>query len=390
MRSEQLQPYLQPFRNEKTVIVHDQNVSDIITGILANHDRYKREYDKIAQHFAGRNAYETGRNIWQFLKDNVTYKVEPDSRQMLKSPAAIIAPGTTSDCKNYSLFTGGILDALNRKGARIPWVYRFSSYRIFDKVPQHVFVVMYPNTNREVWIDAVLPYYDEHKQYYYKVDKKVNNMSLIALAGFDDIAGVGKRGDKRRAFFAKLKKDIQKAGKFVTKFGASPARNAFLELTKLNFRSLATNLKKKNDKDPAAVRKFWENLGGNYASLVKNIEKGATHKRLGAVEDVAAMGVEPVTTAALIAAGSAIAIAAIQKLGLGKGEAGGDTSGADAATFEKGKADYDTSVKNDIFKEADGQETANGDKILKGEGGLTKYLLIGGAALAAFMLFRKK
>ena len=210
MRREQLQPYLQPFKNEKTVIVHDQNVSDIITGILANHDRYKREYDKIAQHFAGSNAYETGRNIWQFLKDNVRYKVEPDSRQMLKSPAAIIAPGTTSDCKNYSLFTGGILDALNRKGARIPWVYRFSSYRIFDKVPQHVFVVMYPNTSREIWVDAVLPYYDEHKQYYYKVDKKVNNMSLIALAGFDDMAGVGKRGDKRRAFFAKLKKDIQK------------------------------------------------------------------------------------------------------------------------------------------------------------------------------------
>ena len=154
---------------------------------------------------------------------------------------------------------------------------------------------------------------------------------------------------------------------------------------------MATNLKKKNDKDPQAVRKFWENLGGNYSSLVKNIETGAKNKRLGAVEDVAAIGVvDPVTMSAIIAAGGAIAIAAINKLGLGKGEAGGDTSAADAATFEKGKADYDTAVKNDIFKEAEGQETANGDKILKGEGGLTKYLLIGGAALAAFMIFRKK
>ena len=380
-----IRPYLQPFRNERKVLIHDQNVSDIITGILANHDRYKGQYDKIAQFFKGNSNYETGRNIWQFLKDNVRYKVEPDSRQMLKSPAAIIAPGTTSDCKNYSLFTGGILDALNRQGERIPWVYRFSSYRLLDRVPQHVFVVMYPGTNKEIWIDAVLPYYNEHKQYYYKVDKKVKNMSLIALAGIgDELAGIGKKGEKRRKFFKKLAESIKKTGKFAIKWSATPARNAFLQMVRLNVRSLGTNLKRKNDQDPGAVRKFWENLGGNYGKLTAAIEHGARQKRLGEIEDGHAIGVDPVTMSALIAAGSAIAVAAVNKLGLGSKE--------DAQKIEEGKAAYDQQVKNDIMKEAEGQETSSGDKILKGQGGFnTKTLLmLGGAGLLAYLIFKKK
>lgn len=382
----QIRPYLQPFRNERKVLIHDQSVSDIIQGILGNHDRYTSQYDKIAHFFKGANNYETGRNIWQFLKDNVSYRVEPDSRQMLKSPAAIIAPGTTSDCKNYSLFTGGILDALNRQGGKIPWCYRFSSYRLLDRVPQHVFVVMYPGTSKEIWIDAVLPYYNEHKQYYYKVDKKVGNMSLIALAGIgDEMAGIGKKGEKRKKFFKKLADKIKATGKFVTKFGAAPARAGFLVMVKLNIRSLGTNLKKKNDSQPQQVRKFWEDLGGDYTKLTKAIEHGARQKRLGEIEDAHALGViDPVTLSALIAAGSAIAIAAVNKLNLGGKE--------DTAKFEQGKAAYDESVKGDIMKEAEGQETAAGDKIIKGEGGLnTKtIMLLGGAGLLAFLLLRKK
>lgn len=384
--AEHIRPYLQPFRNERKVLIHDQSVSDIIQGILANHDRYKGQYDKIAHFFKGANNYETGRNIWQFLKDNVKYKVEPDSRQMLKSPAAIIAPGTTSDCKNYSLFTGGILDALNRLGSKIPWCYRFSSYRLLDRVPQHVFVVMYPGTSKEIWIDAVLPYYNEHKQYYYKVDKKVKNMSLIALAGIgDEMAGIGKKGEKRRKFFKKLAEKIKSVAKFQLKFSLAFARNSFLEMVRLNVRSLGTNLKKKNDSEPQKVRQFWENLGGDYAKLVKAIEHGASKKRLGEIEEIRALGVvDPVTLSALIAAGSTIAIAAINKLGVGKRE--------DEKKLEEGKAAYNESVKGDIMKEAEGQETAAGDKILKGEGGVnTKtIMLLGGAGLLAFLLLRKK
>jgi hypothetical protein len=297
---------------------------------------------------------------------------------MLKSPAAIIAPGTTSDCKNYSLFTGGILDALNRKGAKIPWVYRFSSYRLLDKMPQHVFVVMYPGTNKEIWIDAVLPYYNQHKQYYYKTDRKVKNMSLIALSGIEDHLSIGKRGDKRRNFFKKLKEDIKKAGKFYVKIAAAGPRNAALALIKLNFRSIATNLDKKIQTEPKKVQQFWESIGGNWNKLHTAVDQGKHHKRLGEVD--AAIGIEPATTSALIAAGSAVLIAMVSKLGLSGGK-----------DIQDAKDSADKDVIADINKEADGQETKTGDSILKAGGMDFKNIaIIGGAALVGFMLLKKR
>ena len=38
---------LSPFINEQRVIIDNQGVNDIISGMLNTHDRYKSEYDKI-------------------------------------------------------------------------------------------------------------------------------------------------------------------------------------------------------------------------------------------------------------------------------------------------------------------------------------------------------
>jgi hypothetical protein len=298
--------HLRPFENRRDILVHDQDVSDIITGILNTHQLYKSEYDKIAPYFVGSNNYQTGKNIWNFLKKNVRYKVEPESAQMLKSPAAIIT-GTvngrtnTSDCKNYSLFTGGILDAINRAGGRIDWCYRFASYKVWDKIPQHVFCVINPDTNKEIWVDAVLPTYDNKKGYYYKTDKKVNNMALVALAG--TMAGKKERQqkkaakkqtkaekkatnkEKRKKFFQKVKAAAKKAGKLVLKYNpaTATARNAFLALTRLNVRSLATSLQRLKNKGNNEVQTMWTKLGGNVTALNSAIDAGAKKKRLGAI-----------------------------------------------------------------------------------------------------------
>jgi hypothetical protein len=384
MRSEHLQPYLIPFQNKKHILIHDQSVGDIITGLLSTHDRYKREYDKICNQFNAGIAENIGFKIWKFLKDNVRYRVEPDSRQMLKSPAAIIQPGTTSDCKNYSLFTGGILDALERKGIKIPWCYRFSSYRLLERTPQHVFVVMYPGTSREIWIDAVLSDYNSHKQYYYKIDKKPKNMSLISLAGIDDVFSIGKKGEKRKAFFKKLKENIKKAGKFTVKIAAAGPRNAALALIKLNFRSAGTNIAKKIKTDPNSVKKFWESLGGNFQKLQTAVSQGEKKKRLGSVEDIDAIGlIDPASQAALISAGGALLLVMVQKLGIGTKE--------DAQSLQTEKDKADQQVLADIDKEAAGQETTTGNEIVKSEGGNIKTIaIVAGAGLAAYFLIKKK
>lgn len=301
---EQILNKLPPFNNRRDVLVNDQDVADIITGILATHQQYAKQYDKIAPYFIGANNYETGRNIWTFLKNNVQYKVEPESAQMLKSPAAIVT-GTvngrtnTSDCKNMSLFTGGVLSAINRAGGRINWAYRFASYKLWDKVPQHVFVVINPDTNNEIWVDAVLPTYNNKKQYYYKTDKKVNNMALVALSGTMAGKGKAKRQQKkaekqankgnakerRKQFFKKLKDKAKKAGKLILKYNPATAasRNAFLLLVKVNARSLATNLKKLKDRGNTEAQTLWTKIGGNVATLNAAIDSGAKKKRLGVI-----------------------------------------------------------------------------------------------------------
>lgn len=407
---------LRPFANKEHILVNDQQVSDIITGLLNTHNQYKSEYDKIASGFKGRTDKETGKKIYTFLKNNVNYVIEPDSRQTLKSPAAILYTGKTtgSDCKNYSLFTGGILSALNRKGANIKWCYRFASYRMFDKMPHHVFVVINPNTNNEIWVDAVLPKFNLHKQYYYKTDKKVNDMALVAVAG---IGASKKRQEKRAAKKAakpakkaarkellkkkatKLKSSIKKAGKVTLKFAAAPVRNSFLLLVKLNFKNLAGKLQRGIDKAPDKIKTFWENAGGSYKTLTIAVGQGIKKKAIGVVGMQLGAAPVPAAAAAVTAAPLLVKVASVLK-----------SIGIDPETIIDFASDKLKQVANEKLEKINEQaeaekeavkqevkETAQAlDKASEEEtgtgGGINKTLLIGGAVGVAALLFltRKK
>jgi len=174
---------LEPFTNFKKVLIEDQNTSDIIQGILDNHNNYEKEYDKISEMFIGDNEVETAKNVFKFLKDNVPYYVEPIEKQTLRSPSAIISIKEGADCKSYASFINGIMSSLNRKGIfRVPLAYRFASYRYDTREPQHVFSVLYPSTKYEVWVDPVLNKFDQRKEPVYIKDKKIK-MALIAMSG---------------------------------------------------------------------------------------------------------------------------------------------------------------------------------------------------------------
>lgn len=172
---------LAPFNNYRKVVSADQTVTDIIDGIVNTHYQYAEEYDKISNYFVGESELETARNIWNFLKSNVPYYIESTNNQTLRSPSAIVAmPG---DCKSYALFANGVLDSLNRKGIfQVPLAFRFAGYKDSSREPQHVFAVMYPGTKREIWIDPVLPRFNEKRQPSFYKDKKIK-MALIALSG---------------------------------------------------------------------------------------------------------------------------------------------------------------------------------------------------------------
>jgi len=174
---------LAPFNNFKKVLIEDQNTGDIIQGILDNHNNYESQYDKISEMFIDDNEVETAKNVFEFLKDNVPYYVEPIEKQTLRSPSAIISIKEGADCKSYASFINGIMSSLNRKGIfKVPLAYRFASYRYDTREPQHVFAVLYPGTKNEVWVDPVLNKFDQRKEPVFIKDKKIK-MALIAMSG---------------------------------------------------------------------------------------------------------------------------------------------------------------------------------------------------------------
>jgi hypothetical protein len=444
---------LSPFDNVKHIVKHDQSVGDIMQGILQTHENYKTEYDKIAMDFAGKTTREIAQKIWSYLKHHVKYEAEGDDEQFLKSPAAILATCRTtgSDCKNFSLFAGGILAALNRRGYKIPFSYRFASYRLNEKLPQHVFVVINPKTKNEIWLDPVLPQFDWHKQYYYSIDKKPK-IALVSLHGVPDgrgdmmrvikpensasanrimtIEGIFNKHDfasyspsinvhhllkentddsignfwkdakklltkkGRKEFFKGILKSIKKVGKFILKFAASPVRNAFLLLVRFNFRSLATNLKKvidagKGDK----IFDIFENFGGDRSKLKIAIGNGAKEKRLGEIGFAPAVAAAVPVASPLVLQVMRFIKPLLEKLGISKEDIEKTEQVATDAVEAKKKE-----VLDDIQKEADGKETQTGDKVVddvksgkaEGKKGFDmKYVAIAAAAAGALLLLKK-
>ena len=367
MNSKVLLNYLQPYKGVKHLIKKNQNVEDIIKAILKAHEQHRAEYKKIALQFKGQNVRETAKNIWTYLKRNVPYKEEPEHNQTIKSPSAIIVTGMynteRNDCKNYSLFASGILQGLNDLGYKIPYSFRFASYGM-EKTPGHVFVVVNPGTNNEIWIDPVLKEFDLKKPYTHAKDKKM----MYSISG----VGIGK--PKKRIF---------------AKIALSPARNAFLALVALNFRNLAVKLRAADTKTPGKLKNWWEKLGGRYQTLLNNVKKGEKKRRLLGDEtmgEIASLG-------ALIAAASAI----IAKIGqflkenginpddlvrLGKDALNNAVKNKMVATEEMGEqeaAETETTLT----------ETGNAPQRPEGTGrNMLPIILIGGAA--AFFLLRKK
>jgi hypothetical protein len=273
---------LTPLHGINKVIKITQSVGDIISGILNTHNYWRSDYYKICLNFNEKTPYLIGKKIFDFLKGHTHYVIESDGHQTLRSPAAILKLGSDKkiglDCKSYSLFIGGVLDALNRKGKNINWCYRFASYKFTDKLPHHVFVVINPGSSKEIWIDPVLPSYNEKKQYFYKVDRKPKNMALIQVSGIGRRKKTKQERKQRRQEIKKnIKEKIKKRGKLLLKFNPAtvPARNAFLLLVKLNVFNLASRLNLLIQKDPNKLKNFWEKIGGTWTNLVRNIGIGA-------------------------------------------------------------------------------------------------------------------
>jgi hypothetical protein len=359
---------LPPYRAKVVTLEKNQDTDDIVRGMLSYHKRYAEDYDRIGPLFLGSTPRQTLRNVFTYLKNNVRYVIEPETRQTLKSPAAIVATGQTtgSDCKNYALFIAGVLDAINRTGKqKIPFAFRFASYKWYDEQPQHVFIVAFPETKQETWIDPVLPQFDQRKQYNHATDKK------MALVG---ISGTGKS-----AQVAGLKDIFGKVKSAVLTVAAAPARLAFLTMVKNNVFALADKFGSVNNSNPADVQKWWQSQGGDYNKFLDAVNSG--YGRPFKIE----LSVETASVAPLIPA-SPILVQATKFLKNynintseieGAANAGINVRANDAAQIYEQQAERDRAMYNN------GQDAVTTQRI-------PTAAIVGGAVVLAYILLKKK
>jgi hypothetical protein len=359
---------LPPYKAKVVTLEKNQDTDDIVRGMLSYHKKYAEDYDRIGPLFMGSTPRQTLRNVFSYLKNNVRYVIEPESRQTLKSPAAIVATGQTtgSDCKNYSLFIAGVLDAINRTGKqKIPFAFRFASYKWYDEQPQHVFIVAFPGTKQETWIDPVLPQFDQRKQYNHATDKK------MALVG---ISGTGKS-----AQMAGLKDIFGKVKNAVLTVAAAPARLAFLTMVKNNVFALADKFGSVNNSNPADVQKWWQSQGGDYNKFLDAINNG--YGRPFKIE----LSVETASVAPIIPASPILVQATkfLKNYGVnvsaieGAANAGINARANDASAIYEQQADRDQAAYNY------GQDAVTTQRI-------PTAAIVGGAALLAYILLKKK
>lgn len=185
---------LPPLQGDRDVIVPgEQSVRDIMKEVLESHKVFEPDYDCIPQFFMDADPL---RSLFQFCKD-LPYKAEDETDQTSRSPIAILmlADSWGNDCKHYSGWIGGVIDACNRAGyTNYDWCYRFASYDLFDSTKEHVYVVINPGGGDEIWLDPApidnqdgsfidRAFNDRKVIPFYITDKKPKAMSLNRISG---------------------------------------------------------------------------------------------------------------------------------------------------------------------------------------------------------------
>jgi hypothetical protein len=349
---------LPPPNNKREKVVAFQSTQDLTKAIQASHKENLKYAAKIAPYFRGANNYQTGKNIWNFLKNNVPYKVEPGSSQTTKTLPRMLndaARGIGSDCKHYAVFSGTILESL-----KIPFKYRLAGY--MSKTPQHIYAVLLDEKKKEIPLDAVLGYYDHEKK-----PKAFYDMALYKLSGtadpgeykgYDDLGREYRRMGIETDQLGKIdiKKSIKKVTQGAKTLGLSVPRNGFLLLVKFNAFGFATKIKKLIDKRGFDGISFWQQMGGNRTDLTKAAEDGAKKKAvLGAkaeylVDDK--LG-EPVTIAAALASAAPI-IVKFKDILKQAGISDEDITKAATSAVNNFKAKTGADLKKTIFKQEGG------------------------------------
>ena len=121
----------------------------------------KESADYISNKFRGRTAFLTCFNVYNFCRNNLTYKKEGENLQTARTLPRILKDGN-GDCKHYTTLCCAILKSLGIKTKM-----RLISQNFYNTEPTHIYCVAYIN-GEEVIVDPCLRNFNSEAQYKYK------------------------------------------------------------------------------------------------------------------------------------------------------------------------------------------------------------------------------
>lgn len=176
----QILSVLPPPKGVVEVTVDDHDTNDIIRGIVEMHNDNVANYLLVGRLFLENyELEEIPYFLFLFCKNNLKYREDTGESQELKSPQVLMRDGYC-DCKGYSLFIGGTLNAINSilKKRVFDCNYCLVSFDN-DKLPTHIFVKCNGDN-----VDPCYWKFSNEIDYTYIYTLKIsNNMAVKKISG---------------------------------------------------------------------------------------------------------------------------------------------------------------------------------------------------------------
>jgi hypothetical protein len=267
------------FDGKTSTVVRNGKTEDIIAALIAAVPEAVRQFKNNKPTTHTGNLIKDATNACMFVRDRVKYKADGFNFQDIQFPGRMLFHTKQADCKSFSLAALANLLSQGYNGG-----FRFVSYRP-NKVPTHVYIFVLDKSGNKFTFDPCIKNLKESNKATHIIDMDVRYLSEPVV----EIAGRAERQARRAARREKRqerredRQERRAAGdkpKGVPKVALAPARGAFLTLTTLNFRGLATRLDQAIQKDSKKVQQFWNKLGGDFSKLKSNVDKNKGKKPL--------------------------------------------------------------------------------------------------------------
>ena len=186
------------------IIIKDGEVSDTVELMEKVVHKYLTDTARIAPVLKRNSLEETCKSIYDFVYNNIQYKLDKRGLEQLRRPARSWAERRTGvDCDCMSIFISSILTNL-----KIPHSFRITRYSADHW--QHVYVIVPDNRGGYINIDAVVSPYGYEKPFTDKLDytMSLNGINVAVLSGLNSdldtvVMGAGLSGSDLGATTAK-------------------------------------------------------------------------------------------------------------------------------------------------------------------------------------------